>query len=124
MTRSLAELVLRNLATYVPVLAGVVARPKRTLATLLADDARLDNALVFGCTTAALGLLLQAQGRVREAEAVLERARKSRAVLLGAVGGPNCDVPGAPHPDHRTQGEPRKGHSANQDARECSKVRW
>ena len=58
--KDLIEFVLKNLATYVPVLGRVISAPKRSVATLIKGGDRLEKALVFGCITAALGLILQA----------------------------------------------------------------
>jgi hypothetical protein len=58
--KDLTDVVFKNLATYLPVLGRVVSAPKRSVATLIEGDDRLEKALVFGCITAALGFILQA----------------------------------------------------------------
>lgn len=58
--KDLIDVIFKNLATYVPVLVRVISAPKRSVALLIGEDDRLERALVFGCITAALGLILQA----------------------------------------------------------------
>ncbi len=59
--KDLLEIVFRNLRTYVPVLAALVARPKMTIAKHVTGDERdLSDALVFVGITVAIGLAFQA----------------------------------------------------------------
>jgi len=58
--KDLIEFILKNLTAYVSLLSAVTAAPKRSVAKLIESEDRLENVLVFGCTTAALGLALQA----------------------------------------------------------------
>lgn len=59
--KDLLELVFRNLRTYVPLLAAMVARPKTTIAKHVAGSEQdLSDALVFVGITVAIGLAFQA----------------------------------------------------------------
>lgn len=58
--KDLIELILKNLTTYVGVLSAVTAAPKSSVAELIKRQDPLEKATVFACTTAALGLALQA----------------------------------------------------------------
>lgn len=58
--KDLIEFILKNLTAYVGVLCSVTAAPKRSVAELIESEDCVENVLVFGCTTAALGLALQA----------------------------------------------------------------
>lgn len=86
--KDLIEFVWRSLAGYVPVFAGLVAAPKRTIAArLAAEDDRLARAIGFTGVTVALGLLLQAPLAGADAAPALGGlvAVKIVALLAGAA---------------------------------------
>ena len=59
--KDLLEIILKGLASYVPVLAAVVATPKRSILKLINNQpGRLNRALTFAGFTLAVGFALQA----------------------------------------------------------------